>query len=58
MLFFLDCLINQIRQTKHIFFIFRDISNLEEHVNLLNQRYSNQIPGWQTLGYFVYLFPW
>lgn len=27
----------------------KDIINLEEHVNLLNQRFSNQIPGWQTL---------
>jgi hypothetical protein len=35
---------------------FRDISNLEEYVYLLNQRYSNQIPGWQTLGYFSFLF--
>ncbi len=40
------------------FIYFRDISNLEQHANLLNQRYSNQISGWQTLGYFVYLFPW
>ncbi|CAF1625778.1 unnamed protein product [Adineta ricciae] len=27
----------------------RDISTLEEHVHVLNQRYSNQVPGWQTL---------
>ncbi|CAF1370069.1 unnamed protein product [Adineta steineri] len=27
----------------------KDISILDEHVHLLNQRYSNQIPGWQTL---------
>ncbi|UJR07576.1 hypothetical protein I4U23_011864 [Adineta vaga] len=27
----------------------KDISTLEENVYLLNQRFSNQIPGWQTL---------
>lgn len=27
----------------------KDITNLDEHVNSLNQRFSNQIPNWQTL---------
>jgi hypothetical protein len=37
-------------------YFLRDISSLEEHVYLLNQRYFNQIPGWQTLGYFPFSF--
>ncbi|CAF4786423.1 unnamed protein product, partial [Rotaria sp. Silwood2] len=28
----------------------KDISNLEEYISLLNQRYANHIADWQTLG--------
>lgn len=41
------------------YFSYRDILNLEEYIFLLNQRYPNHIPEWQTLGLFsVVLFCW
>ena len=39
-----------------VFFSFRDISSLEDHVHLLNQRYANEIAGWQALGDFLFFF--
>ncbi len=33
--------------------MFRDISNLEEHIYVLNQRYYSQIPDWHGLGIFI-----
>ena len=38
----------KLRKTKR--FSFRDLCNLEEHLHLLNQCYSNQISDWQTIG--------
>lgn len=37
-----------------LIFFFRDISNLDDHVHLLNQRYASEIPGWQALGDFSF----